>query len=151
MCCVTPEDLEAARERPPTTRLGERLIELGRLTEESLYQALSTQAGIPLGAPRPAEITPPAARMLPAEVVRHWHVLPFRISLGQLHVATTEIPSDEMARDLARFSTLDVRFRLLRPAEFLRLAELTGAGFLRVAKPPGSAYASKALRRLSHQ
>lgn len=124
---ATPDDIAEALAHPPGRRLGERLIEFGKLTEEQLYQALSSQAGIPCGAPELSEISPEAARTLPAGVARHWRVLPFRIGLGQLHVATTDVPTDEMARELARVSTLDVRFRLLRPQEFLDLAALTGA------------------------
>jgi len=112
---------EAARCKPEGVRLGEYLLSCDRISEENLYRALSLQAGIPLGAP--GEVSRLAARALPIETARRWRVLPYRIDLGQLHVATTEVPSEEMTRELAGCSSLELRFRLVRPADFERLAK----------------------------
>jgi hypothetical protein len=49
-------------------------------------------------------------------------VLPYRVTAGQLHVVTAEIPSEAMTRDLAETSNLEIRFRLVRPEEFEALA-----------------------------
>lgn len=65
-----------------------------------------------------------AARMLPAEMAKRWKVAPYRVDLGQLHLATTEVPSEEMARELAAASALDLRFRLVTPREFEKLLVL---------------------------
>jgi len=43
--------------------------------------------------------------------------------LGQLHLATAEVPSEEMARDLAALSSLEPRFRPVQPGEFDEMAE----------------------------
>ena len=126
MRLVTERDLAAAVAEPRALRLGERLIELRKLTEDDLYRALGAQAGLPCGAPPPEDVTPDAPRAMPGGVVRRWKVLPFRIALGQIHIATTEIPTDEMAQELSGISTLDVRFRLVSPREYRELAILTG-------------------------
>jgi hypothetical protein len=49
--------------------------------------------------------------------------MPYRVDLGQLHLATAEVPSEEMTRDLASLSSLELRFRLVQPREFEELAE----------------------------
>jgi bacteriophage N4 adsorption protein B len=106
------------------SRLGEHLVHLKKLTEHNLYQALSSQAGIPLGAPLDWEVSRAAARMLPAQLARRWCVLPYRVHMGQLHLATTEVPCAEMVRELAGASALHLRFRLVAPREFEKLLKL---------------------------
>jgi bacteriophage N4 adsorption protein B len=113
------EELEAAlRTRPAGQRLGEHLISRRVLSEDQVYRALSAQSGIAFGLPPVAEWNRMAARSLPLEAVRKWKVLPYRISVGQLHVLTPEVPTEEMTRDLEQLSALEIRFRLVRPAEF---------------------------------
>jgi hypothetical protein len=67
-------------------------------------------------------------RMLPADMAKRWHVLPYRVDMGQLHLATTEVPSEEMTRELGTASALDLRFRLVAPREFEKLLKLANAG-----------------------
>jgi len=55
---------------------------------------------------------------LPRHVMRSWRVLPFRIAYGSLHLATPEVPTDDMTRDLRGFTGLDVRFQLITPENF---------------------------------
>jgi hypothetical protein len=62
-------------------------------------------------------------RSLPAAISRRWRVLPYHVSEGALHLAGTDVPTDDMRRDLRRFSSLEIRFRLITPAEFETLAE----------------------------
>lgn len=112
----------AAASKPESLRLGEDLVFLQQISEENLYCALSAQSGLPLGAPAREEMSLSATRALPLEAARRWKVLPYRIDLGQLHLLTPELPGVEMAEELAAFSTLELRFRLVRPAEFARLA-----------------------------
>jgi adsorption protein B len=122
MHCITTGDVEdALRTLPTGVRLGEYLLNLRQISEDKLYEALSSQAGIPLGAPSREEVSRLATRMLPAETARRWKVMPYRVDLGQLHVVTSEVPSEEMARELSAISTLEVRFRLIRPQEFERM------------------------------
>ncbi len=113
---------QAAADKPESLRLGEYLVYLKVVTEENLYRALSVQSGIPLGAPPVSEVNRNVTRALPLEVARRWKVLPYRVHLGQLHLMTTELPSEAMTRALASHSTLELRFRLVRPGDYNRLA-----------------------------
>lgn len=113
---------EALAGKTTGERIGEYLVRRGKISEADLYLALSLQRNLPLGKPKPAEIHEHATRAVPAEVSRRWRVLPFRVVGGQLYVAGPELPSDEMTRDLRRFSELEVRFHLVTPTEFEELA-----------------------------
>jgi adsorption protein B len=113
---------EALASKAPGERLGEYLVRTGKLTEGELYEALSLQQNLPFGKPARAEVSQSATRALPRDVSRRWRVLPFRMAAGELFVAGPELPSDEMARDLRRFSRLTLRFRLITPTEFEELA-----------------------------
>jgi hypothetical protein len=57
-------------------------------------------------------------------MARRWRVLPYRVDMGQLHLATTEAPGEEMMRELAAASGLSLRFRLVAPGEFEKLVKL---------------------------
>lgn len=117
---VEAADLEAAlAAKPSGMRIGEYLVKLGKLTEQELYEALSLQQNLPLG--KPAGISLPATRSLPAAVARKWRVLPFRVAEGHLFVAASELPSEQMHDELRRFSSLELRFHLVTPAEFEEL------------------------------
>jgi bacteriophage N4 adsorption protein B len=107
---------------PSDERIGEYLMRKRGLSCERLYEALSTQTGIPLGLPEDIKVSPVATRLLPAEVIRKWKALPYRLSAGQLHVVTSNIPSEDMVRELVGTSNLDIRFRLVQPGHFEALA-----------------------------
>jgi len=121
---ITPAQLEAAlATKPPGRRLGEHLLLLGLITEQDLYTALSLQNNLPLGKPDAESISVPVTRALPAAMARKWRVLPFRIAAGELHVAGSDVPGEEMQQDIRRFSSLELRFHLVTPTEFEELAE----------------------------
>jgi adsorption protein B len=129
------EDLEwALRTRPAGRRLGEHLVAHSLLSEDEVYRGLSAQSGIAFGLPPADDWNRLAARALPLEAVRRWKALPYRIAVGQIHVITPEVPTDEMARDLEQLSALQIRFRLVRPAEFAEAA----AVLLSEPRPSGS-------------
>lgn len=118
MRVVDPAVIEAALAALPAgVRLGEQLVKLRKASRQDIYHALSAQSGIPFGAPAEDELSPAAARTLPIATAHRWRVLPYRIVMGQLHVATSEPPSEEMIRDLAQSTTLELRFRLTAPEE----------------------------------
>jgi adsorption protein B len=112
----------AVLELPAGMRLGEYLVFRARLSEAHLYEALSSHAGIPLGRPPRRDFNRAATRALPAGAARRWRVLPYRIALGQLHVLVTDVPSEDMSRQLAGLCGLEIRFRLVRPRDFDELA-----------------------------
>ena len=122
---ITVDQLEEAlASKPAEMRLGGYLVLRGLVTEEDLYDALSLQQGLPAGPIKPNEIAPNAVRALPMHVVRNWRVLPFRIASGNLHLATPEVPSDEMTRELRGFTNLEVRFQLVTSGNFEELLDL---------------------------
>ena len=119
---VAVGDVEsAAGTLPRGMRIGEHLVGLRKLSEDNLYRALSLQSGIPAGPIGAREVDRLATRAFPAEVSRRRKVLPFRMETGELYVATADVPSAELRRELARFSAMEIRYRLVRPVEFARL------------------------------
>jgi adsorption protein B len=121
---ITPEQLEAAlATKPVDRRLGEHLVGLGLITEQDLYAALGLQNNLPLGKPDAASVSVQVTRALPAAVARKWHVVPFRIAAGELYVAGSDLPGEEMHKEIRQFSSLEVRFQLVTPTEFEELAE----------------------------
>ena len=120
---LSREQLDAAiASKPATRRLGEHLLLLGLLTEEDLYTALALQHNLPMGKPEPSSVSLPVTRALPAELAKKWSVLPFRISAGELYIAGSEIPDDEMQNDIRKFSSMELRFQLVTPTEYRELA-----------------------------
>jgi hypothetical protein len=49
-------------------------------------------------------------------------VLPFRIAAGELYVAGSELPDDEMQKEIRQFSSLEIRFQLVTPRDYEELA-----------------------------
>lgn len=122
---VSERDLERALHRQPSgVRLGQYLMQLGKISEDELYEALSLQQSLPLGRLEPQAVSRKVARALPRHVVRDWRVLPYRISSGSIFLASPEIPTDELNRVLRGFTRLSVRFQLVTPRNF---EELTSA------------------------
>ena len=115
---VSGVDLSAAlAARAPGERIGECLLRLGKLTEEALYRALSAQQSLPLGKPLRR-----AHAALPAAVARKWGIVPVEMRSGRLLVAGPELPTDEMTNELERYCQAEVRFQLVTPTDFRRLA-----------------------------
>ncbi len=120
---VTPDQLEVAvATQREGVRLGEHMLMLGLLAERDLYDALSVQQGLPRGRVYAQQVKKAVARSLPARVMEQWHVLPFRVEPGHLYVAGTQIPTEEMERDLRRFTNLEIRFQLITPSNYDELA-----------------------------
>jgi bacteriophage N4 adsorption protein B len=113
----------ALAERTPGVRLGEYLVGSRRLEMEVLYQALSFQQGLPIARVEPEAVPWPVAHALPEHAIRQWQVLPFRVAEQNLFVASPEAPGTEMAEALRSFTSLEIRFHLVTPAEFERLSK----------------------------
>lgn len=113
---------EAILTKPGNMRLGWHLVKIGYITEAQLYHSVAMQQSLCVGRVAPGQVRPNVARALPWEVVRHWRVLPFKVELGSLFVATPELPTGELQRDLKKYTSLEIRFQLVTPANF---AELT--------------------------
>ena len=119
---ISQEQLEAALvSRPSTRRLGEHLLVLGLISEEDLYCALALQNHLPVGRPEPSSVSLAVTRALPAALARKWRVLPFRIAAGELYMAGSEIPGDQMRVEVRQFSSLEIRFHLVTPKDYADL------------------------------
>ncbi len=114
---------QALEMQQPGVRLGEYLVQRGMITEDQLYEALSLQQSLPSGRLEPWVISSHVARALPRRIVRDWRVLPFRISSGNMFLASPEIPTDDLTRILRGFTRLSLRFHLVTPQNFEELAE----------------------------
>lgn len=121
---LAAERLEAAlRSQPAGVRLGEHLVNLGWISEDDLYEALSLQQGLPAGRISPREVSRNVARALPAHVVHHWNVLPFKIAAGRLFLAGPDYPGENLNDALRHFTRLEIRFQLVTPSNFRDLKE----------------------------
>ncbi len=118
-----PSLQQAISSRPPGRRIGEHLVAIGRLSSADLYEALSLQHGLPLAQLDPRRIPTRVAQSLPRDVVRELKLLPFQVSEGTLYVAGPELPSTKMHTTLRAFTALELKFHLMPPNEFERLAQ----------------------------
>ncbi|MBF0253553.1 MAG: Flp pilus assembly complex ATPase component TadA [Candidatus Omnitrophica bacterium] len=89
---VTAGDIEAAVEiqRQNGKYLGEILIEMGKITEESLLECLSRQMNIPYVRLRSAEIPREAIEKMPVKFVWHYKIMPVRYENNILTVAISD-------------------------------------------------------------
>ncbi|HLW77602.1 MAG TPA: glycosyltransferase family 2 protein, partial [Bryobacteraceae bacterium] len=113
----------ALEAKPADARLGEYLLETGQIDEASLFEALGLQQGLPLAEPVAREIPRRIAHALPIKVARRWRVLPFRVAEGALLVASPEAASQAMHEAVREFTRLELRFHLMAPSRFEKLAE----------------------------
>ena len=113
---------QALKTCPAGMRLGEHLVGMGRLSMRQLYEALSFQQGLPVAQVDSSRVRVGVARALPEHVVRRWRVIPFRVEGGAMSLASPEVPNTEMTVELTQFTKLDLRFHLLPPLDFERLA-----------------------------
>src|SRR6185312_5919821 len=120
---ISPEQLERAlASLPARQRPGEHLIATGDLAEDDMYVALALQHRLEVGTPAPSDISIAVTRSLPAALARRWRVLPFRIAAGELYLAGPELPDEELQRKIRQFSSLEIRFHLVTPADYDELA-----------------------------
>ena len=113
---------EALRTKPRQALLGEHMLNLGMITDEELYEALSLEQDIPYGKPERSIVSVPITRSFPVAIARKWQVLPFRVVAGELYVASSTSPHAAMCAELKRYSSLEIRFQLVTPREFEELA-----------------------------
>jgi len=120
---ISGRDLaEALRARAPGMRLGEYLVRRGYLTEACLYEQLAFQQGLPWVEVDAATVRPAVAHVFPRQVAESLAVLPFRVVDGGLDVVSPDAPTARTLATLREICTLEVRFHLVTPTEFERLA-----------------------------
>ncbi len=120
---TTDQLAHALSTMPPGGELAEHLVRTGLLGEQEVYEAISLQLGLALGRIEPAEVHRNVARALPAAVIERWNVFPYRIEAGSLHLASPDLPSDELHEELRRLTRLDIRVELVTPSNFRVLSE----------------------------
>jgi adsorption protein B len=120
---LTEPSLKEALRTREGRRTGEHLVATGCLSAEELYEGLSLQQGLPLVSINPVDVPSGVAQALPRDVARGLKVLPFQVTEGALYLAGPEVPSEKMSRQLRGFTSLELRFHLITPMEFERLAE----------------------------
>lgn len=118
----TQTSLDAAlASRPPSGMLGEHMVELGLISEDELYEALSLQQSVPVADVDVKSISSRVAHALPAKTSRHWQVLPFRVAAGRLDVASYLVPTDRVQVIVQQYTRLEVRFYLVPKSRFEEL------------------------------
>jgi len=99
--------------------LGEHLVQLGKLTEDELYEALSPPAKSPRGTNRttgdqqhhcPGLAPPPDPRLAGSS-------FPSRIG-KTCSLPAPKIPSEQLTRTLSGYTGLALRFHLVTPQNF---------------------------------
>jgi hypothetical protein len=114
---------QALRRRRLGERLGECLVRSRLLTEDTLYEALSAQHGLPLTTLRSGDIDPYALRTLPEPMRRKLRLIPFRLDApSQLWIAGPEAPAELLSKKLARFQRFEARFVLITPSNYQEIA-----------------------------
>ena len=108
---------------PSGTRLGEFLVRSGDLTEQTLYEALSLQQGLPVARVDAHQVPPRIARALPERLAREWRVLPFQVAGGSLLLASPDLPTPAMTAALRPFTSLEIHFHLVTPTEYESLVD----------------------------
>ena len=119
---ITYDDLTSALDSQPAgVRIGEHLVKMGLIEEESIYEALSLQQSIPLTHVAPAEVSRRVARCLPGAMLKHFKVVPYKIEAGNLFLAGPDIPVSGMAASLKRFTRLEIRFHFVTATNYSEL------------------------------
>lgn len=108
-------------------RLGECLVRSGLLPEDTLYEALSAQHGLPLATLRSNDIDPRALQSLPEPMRKKLQLIPFRLDdSAQLWIAGPEVPAELLSKKLAHFQRFEARFVLITPSNYQAIAASLG-------------------------
>jgi type IV pilus assembly protein PilB len=114
---------EALRSQPDTTqRLGEWLVNKGRLVETDLLKAIGRQTGIPSVSLRPGMYEPAAVSLLPKEIARRLRVLPMFKVNDTLTLATADPLAVPVLDEVKEITGCKLRL-VLAPAEEISKAQ----------------------------
>jgi type IV pilus assembly protein PilB len=101
-------------------RLGEVLVEMGALGERDFLKALAEQLDLPLVDLRTATPEADALACIPESMVRAARVLPVRIDGGELSVAISTEPPEELLDRLRETAGMPIRVQLALSGEIER-------------------------------
>ena len=113
---------EALQRRPAGAPATDYLLETGLLTEAQLMEALCLQQSLPRLRLKRDQIEPRVLRSIPNSAAAAWRTVPFRVADGALHLATAEMPSEQMLTELGAFTRLEIRLHLISPREYKALS-----------------------------
>jgi len=120
---VTSEQIEEAVSRQIETgrMIGETLVELGFLTEESIIWALSKQLGVPYADVQPQAIDGELVRRFPESLLRRTQAVPlFRSSEDGVTIACADPSGSEAIASLQEAAECAVSFVIGGPASIRR-------------------------------
>jgi type IV pilus assembly protein PilB len=103
---ITPEQLQEAltAQRQAGGKLGSYLVSLGFVRDDEITALLSKQYGVPSIALDQFQIDPTVIRMVPAETVHKYHIIPVSRAGATLTIAMTD-PTNVFAMDDIKFMT----------------------------------------------
>ncbi len=103
---ISQEQLKTAldRQRETDTKLGTVLVQLGFITEDEITEVLADQYGVPSVNLANFDIDPDVLKMVPAEVVRRYLLIPISRTGSSLTVAMAD-PTNVFAQDDIKFMT----------------------------------------------
>jgi type IV pilus assembly protein PilB len=103
---ITPEQLQQAltAQRQQGGKLGSHLVALGLVRDDEITALLSKQYGVPSIALGQFEIDPSVIRLVPAETVHKYNILPISRAGATLTIAMTD-PTNVFAMDDIKFMT----------------------------------------------
>jgi len=92
MGAVAAEDMDAAvaEAKKSGERLGEILLKMNLVDEETLMQAIGRQLSVPYVRPSLMEIDPAAVERVPAKLATHYQLIPIGQANGALQVAVND-------------------------------------------------------------
>lgn len=109
---------------PPGQDLAEFLVTNKLISEHQLGRAMSLQSGLPWVSVDVRKIKREVLRSFPAHVAKEYEVLPFRVSAGCLHVASTRIPEAHVYEAVSKFTRLQVEVQLVTRINYAELLKL---------------------------
>jgi adsorption protein B len=119
---IEPDVLrDALAAKPANRRIGEFLVDLGRITRDELYQALGLQHGLPAGDVDPSDVPVQVARSLPLELARDLRMLAIAIEDGRIELATPDLPGDDAQERVRTHTDLEISFRLVSEENYQQL------------------------------
>ena len=111
---ISEDQLQAAlgEQRRSGRRLGEVLVAMGALGERDFLKTLAVQLGIPLVDLRSVTPEPDALSRMPESMVRSENVLPVSIDEGELAIAISTEPTDDLIARLRETAGIPIRVQL---------------------------------------
>lgn len=99
-------------------RLGDFLVNAGKITDEQRWEALSMQQGMEVFEILPEQVETRVARSLPHSLMDELKVIPVRLETGKLLLAAAAIPTDVMQKRIQECLELRFEFSLVTNERF---------------------------------